>query len=278
MKVSFSNTCYPIHLAVSKGNLEMVRLMLNNPTCDPDVIDEETGVTAYWLACYYGHLNIMRELNIYGVDIYTTHKATGTNVLHLAVEKRYRSILSHLIECSFDLDIRKTGGVTALMIACRNKESENLARDLINNNADVNLISEAGRAALTESIMSENHALVLKLLSRGAHMYFEPEQLRNQSPFFYAIDENQSWAIDLFCDHGADLTIKDTEGLSGILHATKNKVYDISLYLALRVGDSLNSDVDKDGKNAFVMYMERRDYNRCRQLIIRGAKVNHMNK
>ena len=175
MNVSLGNKCYPIHLAVSKSNLEMVRVMLKNPTCDPDVVDKDTGVTAYWLAAYYGHLNIMRELNIYGVDIYTTHKATGTNVLHLAVEKRYRAILSHLIECEFDLDIRKTGGVTALMIACRNKESESLARELINYNADVNLISEAGRSALTESIMSVNNALVLKLLSRGAHMYFEPE-------------------------------------------------------------------------------------------------------
>lgn len=236
MKLGGGNSCYPIMLAVTKGNLEMIKIMLKNPTCNPNVTDESSGVTPFWLSAYYGHLNVMKELNDFGVNKEICHSITGTNVLHLAIEKRYKEMVIGLIEQGFDLNVRKKGGVTALMIACRNKISEDLARSLINSGADVNLISESGRSALSEAVMSQNTGLVLKLLSRGAEMFYEEPELRDKSPFFQAVDQNQNWAIDLFCDHGADLSIKDSNGLTAILRATKRKITEISLYLALRVG------------------------------------------
>ena len=65
------------------------------------------------------------------------------------------------------------------MIACRDKVSEDLARLLINNGADVNIISDSGRSALSEAVISQNTDLVLKLLSRGAEMFYEPLELRD---------------------------------------------------------------------------------------------------
>ena len=150
-----------------------------------------------------------------------------------------------------------------------------MAKELINNGANVNLISDAGRSALTEAVLCQNTTLLLKLLSRGAEIFYEPINLRDKSPFFQAVDQNQNWAIVLFCDHGADLTVRDSMGLPPIIRATKRKMFDISLYLALRVGNSLNTDVDANGQNTFVIYLLRKDYNRCRQLIIRGAKIDY---
>ena len=122
-----------------------------------------------------------------------------------------------------------------------------------------------------------NASLVIKLLRKGAPMFLEEKPLRDKSPFIQAIDMNANWAIDLFCDHGADLSVKDSRGLTPILRATKLNMAEVSLYLALRMRDSLDLQEDENGHNTFVLYFLNRDYNRCRQFLMRGANVNHQN-
>ena len=40
----------------------MLEAMLKNTTVDIDVIDEQTGVNAFWLAAFYGHGRAMAIL------------------------------------------------------------------------------------------------------------------------------------------------------------------------------------------------------------------------
>jgi len=61
--------------------------MLNNTTLDIDIIDEHTGINAFWLAAFYGHGKIMEILAEKGINILNTHKETKSNALHVAVER-----------------------------------------------------------------------------------------------------------------------------------------------------------------------------------------------
>ena len=74
--------------ASTKGNLKMLDLMLRNKSLDIDVSDSNSGVNAFWLACLYGHGNIMNILAEAGTEIYNTNHRK-VNVLHLAILKNH---------------------------------------------------------------------------------------------------------------------------------------------------------------------------------------------
>ena len=77
---------YPIMMAVCKGHIDMIDLIMQNPSVDVDKIDPKTGVNAFWLACLFGNGSIMKKLAEKGCNIMSTNKQE-INVLHLAIYK-----------------------------------------------------------------------------------------------------------------------------------------------------------------------------------------------
>ena len=59
---------YPILSAAAKGSPEMVRLVLRNPNLNLEV-KNEAGVNAFWIACMFGHGEVMNILADAGLDI-----------------------------------------------------------------------------------------------------------------------------------------------------------------------------------------------------------------
>ena len=78
------------------------------------------------------------------VDVSVQHAVTGSNVLHLAVEKRYYTMVEVLLSQGFNPDVRKLGGLTALIIASQAKASHDMAISLIRAGADIYCISDEG--------------------------------------------------------------------------------------------------------------------------------------
>jgi ankyrin repeat protein len=99
--------------AATKGNLKMLDLMLRNKSLDIDVSDSNSGVNAFWLACLYGHGNIMKILAEAGTEIYNTNHRK-VNVLHLAILKNHVQIVNMLIQSGFSLSEETSDGSTAL--------------------------------------------------------------------------------------------------------------------------------------------------------------------
>ena len=77
-------TIYPLLLAVAKGSLEIIQMMILNKGLDLSVRDSYSGVNSFWLACYYGRGLIMKELANAGIDIYNTNNE-NIDVLHLSI-------------------------------------------------------------------------------------------------------------------------------------------------------------------------------------------------
>ena len=53
----------------ARGSEAMLEAMLKNTTVDIDVIDEQTGVNAFWLAAFYGHGRVLASLASHKIDI-----------------------------------------------------------------------------------------------------------------------------------------------------------------------------------------------------------------
>jgi hypothetical protein len=85
------------------------------------------------------------------------------------------------------------------------------------------------------------------------------------------------WAVELFCDHGADLkAFGKGDSKNPLIYAAENNLDEICMYLSLRTTDV---DLeDNEGNNIFNMYLKKQDKQRCMQLLMRNANINYVNK
>ena len=63
---------YPIMVAASKGSLDFIKIILKNKGLNLHVKDK-TGINAFWVACLFGHGEIMKELAEAGIDVLATN-------------------------------------------------------------------------------------------------------------------------------------------------------------------------------------------------------------
>jgi ankyrin repeat protein len=107
-------------------------------------------------------------------------------------------------------------------------------------------------------------------------MIYRDPKIIHLSPFYKAIDNDSIWAVELFADHGADLSgIGSVSSQNPLIYAAVNGMDDMCMYLSLRAS---NVDIeDNEGNNIFNMYLKKEDKLRCMQLLMRNANINHVN-
>jgi ankyrin repeat protein len=156
------------------------------------------------------------------------------------------------------------------------KDSMYIPKMLVEAGADINFVTDYGLTALSQAIKLHNNKLAEFLLKKGANIYNHDPALLDAGPLFRAIEENNMTAIEMLCDHGADLTVKNQSGQTPMIFSAKNKYDDICMYLSLRTKD-INEE-DEHGLNAVFIMIQRNELDRCKQLLRRGANINYENK
>jgi len=102
-------------IASAKGFIDMIHLMFQNKSLDMNKTDNY-GVNAFWIACFYEKLDVMRLLVQRGIDI-SAKNQNGSNVLHIAVKKNSVEVVKELLRFNFPVDEPKNNGVNAVGIA-----------------------------------------------------------------------------------------------------------------------------------------------------------------
>jgi ankyrin repeat protein len=74
--------------ACAKGFIDIIKIMLTNKNIDINMRDPRSGVNAIWLACLYGHGDVINLLAKANADIFSTNNRK-INMMHLAVYKNY---------------------------------------------------------------------------------------------------------------------------------------------------------------------------------------------
>ena len=72
------------------------------------------------------------------------------------------------------------------------------------------------------------------LLKKEAKVYYPKKSKRDNSPLFLAIKMQSVNIIELFCDYGANLAVKDSQGHTPLIFAAINGYDDTVNYLTLR--------------------------------------------
>ena len=78
------------------------------------------------------------------------------------------------------------------------------------------------------------------------------------SPIFLAIRKENTHLLEVLCDHGAILTVKDTEGRTPLMYASAKGYNEIVNYLTLRTKD-LNEE-DANSLTILMHYLFKNDF------------------
>jgi ankyrin repeat protein len=77
-------------------------MMLSNKTVNINKTDKY-GINAFWIAAFYGNIEVMKSLVDRGADIFARNH-NGSNALHIAVKKNNFSIVQALVNIKYPLN------------------------------------------------------------------------------------------------------------------------------------------------------------------------------
>jgi ankyrin repeat protein len=81
---------------------------------------------------------------------------TGSNALHVAVQKNFLNVVKMLLHSKFPLEETRFDGLNALCIAASKKELYPIAKLLVRAGADINYSNENGISPLYLALLQNN--------------------------------------------------------------------------------------------------------------------------
>ncbi|TWJ04530.1 ankyrin repeat protein [Mucilaginibacter frigoritolerans] len=130
--------------AAAAGKFDVVANLINQ---NPEAVNfyAEDGFTSLGLACYFGQYEIANYLVLKGADVnLPSNNGFKVYPLHSAAAGNYTQIARLLIENNAQVNVKQQAGVTALHSAAQNGNIDLLIL-LLEHGADVNIRMEGGK-------------------------------------------------------------------------------------------------------------------------------------
>jgi ankyrin repeat protein len=130
--------------AAAAGKFDVVAKLINQ---SPEAVNfyAEDGFTSLGLACYFGQYEIANYLILKGADVnLPSNNGFKVYPLHSAAAGNYTQIARLLIENNAQVNVKQQAGVTALHSAAQNGNIDLLIL-LLEHGADVNIRMEGGK-------------------------------------------------------------------------------------------------------------------------------------
>ena len=203
---------------------EVVLALLEN-RLDPNIIFAN-GKTALMAVAQRGDSTILNTLLLHGAD--PSISASDLTVIHCACMNDHRNILIGLRKTEIDWNSVTTAEiensqhtkVTALHIAAGSEDSSILEYLLSENlMSNIDARTERGETPLSVSVWAEIPRNVSLLLSKGADTTIVDEN--GDSAIHWAAKQGSEEVIAEFIQHGSDLGLRDSRGLTPELVARK---------------------------------------------------------
>jgi len=114
------------------------------------------------------------------------------------------------------------------------------------------------------------------LVDHGAEIIHTSEELKEFSPLFYAIEMDNPYIIELFCDTDISLDTVNSEGHTPLMFAAYNGHNETVNHLTFRT-KNLDTE-DQKGNTLILLYVDKEDVEMVNKLLSRGADVNYRNR
>jgi hypothetical protein len=170
--------------------------------------------TALHAASFRGHLQVVRYLLRYGVDVNVRDSGLDTSLL-LASWKGHGDVVQYLLEYGADVELRDQHDYTPLSLAAYDGRVD-AVRILLQHNADANSQDRHGKTPLHdvvsyESFKADRPQIARLLLKHGANPNARDHDL--QTPLHLVSEKaNLLDVLRVLLEHGADLDVEDKYG------------------------------------------------------------------
>lgn len=211
----------PLDYAVWQRNLELAKILLH---AGANV--EGACHKFHWplLAAIVNEDFKMAKLLLdYGADLYKTGSDDYT-VLHMAVLKHKINSVKYLLSIGFNVNAPGFGtdGGTALHVTVRREDIE-IAKILIEHNADLNIIDYKGYTPLTLAVEKNEENFIKLFIEKGANVNecgshltesgnYLPENNPLNAPLHIAVKMGNLNYINLLLKAGANVNLKNRNG------------------------------------------------------------------
>ncbi|KAJ2968814.1 hypothetical protein NQ176_g8996 [Zarea fungicola] len=193
---------YPIHWAASSNTLDIVVLLANQSTFDPDVQDE-SGWTPLMIA---------------------------------ASVPEGQAVLNVLVKAGADVNGKNNSGQTALHFVA-SKKNLDTARLLLDNKASTRVKDKRGQYPLHRAAAVGSVPMCLLLLKKLSPT--NPQDIEGYTPLHHAVAEGHGDTAVALLKEGADATIQNGEGVVALDLAPDKEVRTFILRGAEREGIEL---------------------------------------
>jgi ankyrin repeat protein len=298
----------PLHIAVSKGYLDMCKMLLEQKA---DVCaHDNSGNTPLHLAASGDYLEISRILLKYNAEVNSRNESGSTPLLR-ALSNGNIDIFQLLLAHNADPFVQDNEGDTPLHLAAIGGHLE-AARSLLELKADVNSLDDEGSTPLHQASQSSRSGdpdivqLVRLLLDDGADILALDNS--GNTPLHFAASRSHlevarmllelkadvnalnkegstplhqvfetRWKnpdiVRLLLDHGADANVHDKSGNTLLHFAASEGDLKLTRVLLERIPEVVNSRND-DGSTAFLLALKRQNPDIARLLLDHNPDVH----
>lgn len=243
-----SNTSEELNIfqAILMSNDEAVDQLLDTSRNDYIVhlkATDNLGRTPLYLACSRGDLRVVKLiLNSAAANVESVDK-NGWSPLTISAFKGYKDVVAYLLEQSADLDLRESAfDWTPLLAAVWNGHME-VAEMLVEHGASVKVRDKYGRTALFLAAQRNHLALLDSLLKRDSGSVNDVDG-NGRTPLYIAVQLRHREAVQRLIQAKANLEIGDHDGRKALFLAHKLGYEDIAELLVAAGADKEMLEVD----------------------------------
>jgi ankyrin repeat protein len=157
-----------LHYAAAKGNMSLIKFLINDKECDPNAQDK-FGANAFHYAAANGQTQVIKYLSEGGFYLLLNSKDNkGATALHYAAKGGDSETINMLIGKGLDKNAVDADGFTPLHEAAMGGHAD-VVDVLLINEATLEALTDAGETPLLSAIKSGQINVINSLLSNGAN-------------------------------------------------------------------------------------------------------------